>query len=66
MMITGQLAREIFDSMGPDIKDTRGADEGGRVRRKQQVSCTYHPRDEFICYLGVNLKTGEVIPGSIC
>lgn len=52
--------------MGPDIKDTCGADEGGRVRRKEQVSCAYHPRDEFICYLGVNLKTGEVIPGSIC
>lgn len=66
MMISGRLAREMFESMGPDIKDTCGAESGGRIRRKQNVSCSYYPADEFTCYLGVNLRSGDSIPGSTC
>jgi hypothetical protein len=66
LMITGQLAREMFDSMGPDIKNTCGADGGGRIRRKQNISCNFYPGDEYTCYLGVNLRNGDSIRGSTC
>lgn len=66
MMFSGELAREMFESMGPDLKDTCGADGGARIRRKQKVSCTYFPSDGYTCHVGINLRTGASIPGSIC
>jgi hypothetical protein len=66
MMVMGDLARDMFHSMGPDIKGTCGTEDGGRVRRKQKVSCTYFPADGYSCHIGINLRTGESIPGSIC
>ena len=66
MMIEGDLAREMFESMGPDLKDTCGAENGGRIRRKQKLSCSYYPADGYTCHIGINLRTGESIPGSIC
>lgn len=66
MMVEGELAREMFDSMGPDLKEACGAGGGNRIRRKQKVSCSYFPTDGYTCYIGINLRTGESIPGSIC
>lgn len=66
MMVTGDLAQEMFESMGPDVKDTCGAEDGGRIRRKQKVSCSYFPSDGYSCHIGINLQTGASIPGSIC
>lgn len=48
------------------IRDTCGTDGGGRIRRKQKISCSYYPGDAYTCYVGLNLRTGESIPGSTC
>jgi hypothetical protein len=69
MMFEGRLARELFDSIGPDQKDACGASTGVRMRERGDISCSYD-RDQksapFTCYVGLNLKTGKSMAGSIC
>ena len=64
--ISGQAAKEIFDSLYPDAKVTCSAEQGERLRRKRNVWCIYQPSDGYRCFLGVNLRTGESIPGGSC
>lgn len=64
--ISGQGAKEIFDSLYPDAKITCSGEKGERLRRKRNVWCIYQPRDGYRCFFGVNLRTGESIPGGSC
>jgi hypothetical protein len=64
--ISGLAAKEIFDSLYPDAKVTCSGAKGERLRRKQNVWCIYQPRDGYRCFLGVNLRTGQSIPGGSC
>lgn len=65
--IRGQAAREIFDSIGPDVKGVGcSAEDGERMRRKGEVWCSYLPTDGYMCFLGFDLKTGEPYPGGSC
>lgn len=64
-IIEGQPAKEIFDSMYPDNKETC-AGEGARARSKENVWCTYQPRRGYRCYFGFDLRTGKSIGGGIC
>lgn len=64
-MVTGALAKEMFDSMYPDAKDQCSDDKDYRERNKGQVSCT-QDKDGYACHFGFNLRTGESIPGANC
>jgi hypothetical protein len=64
--ISGQAAKEIFDSLYPDTKVTCSSEKGERLRRKRDVWCAYQPSEGYRCFLGVNLRTGESIPGGSC
>lgn len=64
--ISGEAAKEIFDSLYPDAKVTCSGERGERLRRKRNVWCIYQPREGYRCFLGVNLRTGESIPGGSC
>lgn len=66
-VLTGSTAKEMFDSMGPDIPDTCGTEGGGRMRIKEHVTCDFYPGDRsYTCHMGFNLRTGKSIAGSIC
>jgi hypothetical protein len=68
-MVEGPLAKELFDAIGPDLKDACGTLSGLRVRQKGHVDCTYdkdHPAAPFTCHFGLDLGTGKSITGSIC
>lgn len=67
--VEGQAAREMFDSIGPDIHPTCGQGKGDRERRKRGVNCIYGARGEgkgYRCWIGLNLRTGESIPTVSC
>lgn len=64
--ISGQAAKEIFDSIPPDSKVTCGNQKGERLRRKRDLWCAYLPGHGYRCFLGYNLQTGESIPGGSC
>jgi hypothetical protein len=67
--VTGQAAKDIFESIGPDAPGVScTGDERERLRRKERVWCSYSPIDggRYKCYLGFNLRTGESIAGGSC
>ena len=65
-IIEGQSAKEIFNAMPPDDKQTCSGKKGARSRSKENVWCTFDPADGYTCYFGFDLKTGKSIAGGIC
>lgn len=64
--ITGQPAKDIFDSIWPDLKAECNSEKGERERRKGNVWCFYQPSSGYQCYLGFDLRTGRSIDGGEC
>jgi len=64
--ISGQGAKEIFDSLYPDTKVTCSGEMGERLRRKGHVWCSFSPANGYKCFIGFNLRTGESIAGGSC
>ncbi|CDG84870.1 hypothetical protein [Janthinobacterium agaricidamnosum] len=64
-MVTGTIAKDMFDSMSPDSKDSCSSDKDYRERNKDNVSCTLD-HGEYACHFGFNLRTGKSIAGAIC
>jgi hypothetical protein len=65
--ITGQGAKDIFDSLYPDAKGVScSREKGERLRRKGHVWCSYSPADGYRCFLGFDLRSGESIAGGSC
>jgi len=65
-IIGGQPAKEIFNAMPPDDKQTCSGEKGARSRSKGNVWCTFNPEDGYTCYFGFDLKTGKSIAGGTC
>jgi hypothetical protein len=65
-VIEGPAAKEIFNAMPPDEKDTCRGEKGDRSRSKEHVWCTFSPADGYTCYFGFDLRTGKSIAGGIC
>jgi hypothetical protein len=63
--VDGAAAREIFESIGPDVQPTCNGGQGDRDRRRKGIYCTYDPADTkseqgpYRCWIGVNLVSGE-------
>ncbi|WP_425252322.1 hypothetical protein ACPJXG_21835 [Janthinobacterium sp. NFX145] len=64
-MVTGAVAKDMFDSMAPDSKERCSLEQGYRQRDKESVSCTLD-HDGYVCHFGFNLRNGKSIGGSIC
>jgi hypothetical protein len=68
----GKVAREVFDSLGPDLATTCSGETGDRAREKKGITCVYTAQDAkskegpYRCWIGLSLKTGESIPTSSC
>ena len=66
----GKTAKEVFDSLGPDLATTCSGDTGDRAREKKGITCIYTAQDAntkegpYRCWIGLNLRTGETIPTS--
>jgi len=65
LIIEGQAAKDLFDSMAPDDK-TRCGSDGARSRTKGNTWCAYQPKRGYKCYLGLDLRTGKSIAGGMC
>jgi hypothetical protein len=64
--VKGQVAKKMFDAMGPDLKSVCGAENGTRVREKDAVSCWLGIGGGYVCDFGFDLTTGKSIGGSVC
>jgi hypothetical protein len=64
-MFKGPLAKDLFNQIGPDVKDSCSAAAGYRERRRGHLVCT-HDEDGYLCYFGLDVPTGKSTYGSIC
>jgi len=68
-MLNGDVARNLFESIGPDLKDACGTSSGMRLRQKGDLDCTYDKgakSSPYVCHFGINLRNGKSMNGSIC
>jgi hypothetical protein len=72
LVVRGQAAKEIFDSIGPDERDMCSTAKGDRERNKGAVQCMYTAKDaydptvSYRCWIGVDLRSGKGIPTVSC
>lgn len=64
--VSGQAAKDIFDSIYPDSKVTCSDEKGKRLRRKAHLWCSFSPSQGYRCYFGFDLRTGASIGGASC
>jgi hypothetical protein len=66
LMIVGPLAKDLFDHLGPDVKEACGAGPEQRQRSRGDLICIWAKGDGYSCYLGLNAQTGKSMIGIIC
>ncbi|MFJ1467831.1 hypothetical protein [Massilia orientalis] len=67
IIVEGDAAREVFESLYPDAKGvTCTTEQGERLRRKGDVWCSYRPSDGYRCFMGFNLRNGQPHSGASC
>jgi hypothetical protein len=67
--VEGPPAKEIFDSIAPDIHPACGNEKGDRGRRKKGVDCVYSAHGAakgYRCWIGINLRSGDSVPTVSC
>jgi hypothetical protein len=67
--VTGDLAKQIFDTIGPDLKVACGTTLGMRQRQRGDVDCSYdkdQSSSPYTCHFGFNLRKGKSIAGATC
>jgi hypothetical protein len=64
--VQGKAARDLFDHMGPDVKNECSSGDKVRVRVKERLQCLRYSKSDYSCYFGFDLKSGKGIEGSIC
>ncbi len=67
-MFKGQLAEDLFNQIGPDVKkdDACSSAVDYRERRRGDVDCVYTKDSGYSCYFGLDVPTGKSTYGSIC
>ncbi|MDC8756739.1 hypothetical protein [Janthinobacterium fluminis] len=65
-MFTGPLGKDLFEQIGPDLKEACGAGPDHRTRRRGDLSCVWAKDDGYACYFGLDVPTGKSTNGSIC
>lgn len=67
--VGGDLAKQVFDSIGPDLKLACGTTLGMRQRQRGDVDCSYdkdQPASPYSCHFGIDLRKGKSIAGATC
>lgn len=61
----GEAAKQLFDQMGPDVKEACSSEKGDRERRNKGAVCLYETRldsptdSHYRCWIGIDLRTGN-------
>jgi len=66
LMLTGPLAKELFDHTGPDLKDACGAGQDHRERTRGDLTCLWTKEYGYACYVGLDVRTGKSMAGVTC
>jgi hypothetical protein len=68
IMVKGELARELFAQLGPDVKQEQACSSSAdyRERRRGDITCVHTKGAAYECYFGLDLRTGKGMYGAIC
>ena len=66
LMLTGALAKDLFDHIGPDAKEACSTGPGYRERSRGDLTCTWTKEHGYSCYVGLDVATGKSMRGSTC
>lgn len=66
IMLTGPLAKELFDHIGPDVKDACGVGPDQRERNRGDLLCLWTKEEGYSCYIGLDARTGKSTAGIVC
>ncbi|MCC7714482.1 hypothetical protein [Janthinobacterium lividum] len=68
IMVIGELARELFTQIGPDVKQEQACSFSAdyRERCRGDIACVHTKGAEYECYFGLDLRTGKGTSGAIC
>lgn len=68
IMVKGELARELFAQLGPDVKQEQACSSSAdyRERRRGDITCVHTKGAAYECYFGLDLRTGKRMYGAIC
>ena len=72
IVVKGQAAKDIFDSIGPDVQEMCSTEKGDRERNRGGIQCMYTLKDVnapgkgYRCWIGVDLLSGQSIPTVSC
>jgi hypothetical protein len=64
-IVTGAVAKDMFNSMAPHSKERCSSAKDYRERNKENILCTLN-KDGYACHFGFNLRSGKSIAGAIC
>lgn len=66
--VDGKMAKEMFEAIGPDVRDvcTEGTATRVRHKRNHNVFCMRSGSGEYSCNFGFDLRDGKSIPGIVC
>jgi hypothetical protein len=68
-MVQGDVARHLFESIGPDQTNACGSSSSVHIRQRGDLDCVYdmaNKRTPYTCHFGIDLRTGKSMYGSIC
>lgn len=72
VLVDGKSAKDIFDSIGPDLPETCTGESGDRMREKKGLHCSYTAQDKgtkdgpYRCWIGLDLRTGDSVGTVSC
>lgn len=72
IVVKGQAAKDIFDSIGPDARDMCSSEKGDRERYRGGIQCMYTAKESnalgkgYKCWIGIDLITGQGVPTVSC
>jgi hypothetical protein len=67
-MFTGQLAKDLFKQIGPDVKKEAACSSAAdyRQRRRGDLNCIYTKSDGYLCSFALDVVIGKGTYSSIC
>ena len=68
IMVKGELARELFTQIGPDVKQEQACSSSAdyRERRRGDISCVHTKGAAYEGYCGRDMRRGKGMDGAIC
>jgi hypothetical protein len=72
VLVDGKSAKDIFDSIGPDLPESCSGEQGDRMRDKKGIHCSFTAQDKgtkdgpYRCWIGLDLRTGDSVGTVSC